>query len=305
MLDLSVVIISFNTKEILIDCIKSVVKNTRGVKYEIVVIDNASSDGSSEAISYLSKSVKVVTLIRNSKNVGFAAANNQGYRASKGKYILFLNSDTLVSGNVLGDVAHWMDTKAKVGICSCMLKNKDGTIQGTGGYFPTLPTVFSWMTIQDLPYVDNFIKPFHPMKPKSFSKDDNFYKNDHELDWVTGAFLFVRRSILDNVGGWNDDYFMYMEEVDLCFRVKKLGWQIWYLPDWSIVHLGGASCSSEYSVLSEYKGIKIFYKKYFPAWQLPVLRLLLKVGALGRMVLFGILEGEKSFTTYAKAFQLA
>ena len=244
-------------------------------------------------------------MIENKDNLGFATANNQGFKISGGKYILFLNSDTEIHDNVLGEMVHWMGLNPKAGVATCALKNKDGSLQATGGYFPTLVRVFSWMTIQDIPFVDNLIKPFHPYHAKSlFSKGDNFYKFQKELDWVTGAYFLTRRDVLEQVGGWDENFFMYVEEVDLCYRIKKYNFRIWYLPKWNITHLGGASGKgSETSIVSEYEGVKKFYKKFYPSWQFPVLRLILKIGALGRILLFGILEGSQSAKIYAKVYK--
>ena len=301
-MDLSIIIVSFNTKNLLVSCVKSILKYTKEINFEIIVVDNGSKDGSAEATKELG-----ATVIKNNTNLGFATANNQGFKISNGRYVLFLNSDTEIHDNVLGEIVHWMDITPKVGIATCGLKNKDGSLQATGGYFPTLPRVFSWMTIQDLPFVDSLIKPFHPYHSKSlFFKGDNFYKTKKELDWVTGAFLLTRHETLEKAGGWDESFFMYVEEVDLCFRVKKLGYKVWFMPEWSITHLGGASSKNrEFSLVSEYQGLKKFYKKHFPAWQHPILRIMLKIGALGRMILFGILEGSKSVKIYAKVFRSA
>ncbi len=296
-------------------CIASVKKYTKGIDYEIIVVDNNSKDGSVEAASALG--VKVIT---NKENFGFAKANNQGTEIAKGEFILFLNSDTEIKDNVLGEMVTYLKENPKVGVATSALNNKDGSIQATGGYFPTLLSVFSWMTIQDIPFVDKLIKPFHPHHSKSFfAKGDEFYgsinadmspeerhKSKKQLDWVTGAFLLTRKKILEEVGGWDETFFMYVEEVDLCFRVKKLGYQVWYYPKWSITHLGGASSkTSEFSLINEYEGVKKFYKKHYPSWQYPLLRLFLKIGALGRIVLFGMIEGGGSAKTYAKAFKIA
>jgi GT2 family glycosyltransferase len=299
-MDLSIIIVSFNTKNLLTTCINSVLKYTKGINFEIVVVDNASDDGSGEAAKKLG-----VKVIENKTNPGFAAANNQGVRVSKGKYVLFLNSDTEIHDNVLEEMVAWMNLNSKSGVVTCALKNADGSMQATGGYFPTLLRVFSWMTIQDIPFVDSIIKPFHPYHSKAlFFKGDSFYKSEKELDWVTGAFLLTRRNILEDIGGWDEKFFMYVEEVDLCYRVKKLGYKIWYLPKWNITHLGGASSkTSEFSLISEYEGVKKFYKKFYPAWQMPILRLILKIGALGRIVLFGLTEGGATAKIYAKAFK--
>ncbi len=303
MVNLSIIIVSFNTKDFLEKCIKSVEKNTKGIKYEIIVVDNGSKDGSQEAIKKL-PTIPNLRLIENRTNLGFANGNNQGTKVAGGKYVLYLNSDTLILDNTLSEMVNWMDKNQKVGAASCMLKGKDGSLQGTGGYFPTLIRVFSWMTIQDIPGVDFLIKPFHPFHGKSFfGKGESFYLREKELDWVTGAFLLARKEVIDEVGGWDEEYFMYMEEVDLCYRIKKAGWEVWYLPGWSIIHYGGKSSTSEFPLLAEYNGVKLFYKKHFPSWQYPILRFLLKLGALGRIVLFGILEGKDTASIYAKAYR--
>lgn len=305
-LDLSVVIVSYNTRELTLGCIRSVIEKTKGVGYEIVVVDNGSKDGSIEELkNQRNKELKRLKILENRKNLGFAAANNQGWRASSGKYILFLNSDTEIKDNVLGEMVEWLEGRPNVGAATCKLKSKDGSLQPTGGYFPTLLSVFSWMTIQDFPLVDKFIKPFHPLHIRSFfSRGEEFYETAKELDWVTGAFLLTRKDILERLGGWDETYFMYVEEVDLCFRIKDLNYKVWYLPRWNIIHYGGASSKvSEYPLLAEYKSIKKFYKKFYSTWQLPILRLLLKIGALGRVVLFTILKGKEAGNVYLKAFR--
>ena len=301
-IDLTIIIISFNTKELLSNCVESVFEKTRNINYEVIVVDNASKDGSVKALDKRIKSPVCIKIIKNKLNVGFASANNQGLRKAQGRYILLLNSDTILKDNVLGEFTHWMDQNLEVGIATCALKNQNGSFQGSGGFFPTLARVFSWMTIQDIPGVDWVIKPFHPLHSKSFGLGSNFYERQREMDWITGAFFFMRRDVLKQVGLLDENYFMYVEELDYCFRAKKKGWKVYYLPQWEIIHLGGASSTSEFALLSEYKGIKLFYKKYYPAWQFPVLRLLLKFGALGRIILFGILEGPSSAKIYAKAF---
>ncbi len=297
-IDLSIVIVNYNTKELTLSCIESIKKNTHKIRYEIIVVDN----GSEEELGIRDEELKMV---RNRKNLGFAKANNQGIELSKGRYVLLLNSDTLIHDNVLGEMVGWMGENPKIGIATCALKNKDGSLQGTGGYFPSLLRVFSWMTIQDFPFVDYFIKPFHPTKEKSFSKNDKFYSESKELDWVTGAFMMIRRGVVDEIGYLDEEYFMYTEETDFCFRAKKKGWKVFYNPKWSITHLGGASSTKEFPILSEYKNIKLFYRKHYPKWQYPILRFLLKVGALGRIVVLGTMRGGENAKIYAKAFKQA
>lgn len=301
-MEVSIIIVSFNTKKLLLDCIESILRHTKGLSYEIIVVDNASTDSSVQAVENLCRKYKQIKLIKNSKNLGFGAANNQGIKRAKGRYILLLNSDTLFRKNILSGMVSWMDKKENVGIVSCALKNKDGSLQGTGGYFPTIVRVFSWMTIQDLPFVDYLIKPFHPVHRLSPFRGESFYKRKKELDWVTGAFMLIRRQVIKDIGYFDEDFFMYTEEVDYCFRAKKSGWKIYYLPKFSIVHLGGASGREWGHVILEFEGVKLFYKKHYPAWQYPILRILLKFGALWRIFVIGALKGRVAAKVYAKAF---
>ena len=222
MINLSIVIVSYNTKKLLGECLKTVIRYTKGIEYEIIVVDNASTDGSRQIVKKLSKRKKII-LIENSKNLGFGQANNVGIKRSCGKYILLLNSDTEIKNNVLGEMVEWMNDNSNVGVATCALKYPDGKVQATGGYFPYLLKVFFWMLfIDDIPILDRVIKPFHPMHGNlPFLKGDRFYAREREIDWVTGAFMFVRKEVFDKVGGFDKDYFMYTEETDLCYLVKK------------------------------------------------------------------------------------
>ncbi|KKR11752.1 MAG: Glycosyl transferase family 2 [Candidatus Woesebacteria bacterium GW2011_GWA1_39_21] len=299
---LSIIIVSFNTNKILKSCIDSVIKNSGNLKYEFVIVDNNSTDGSVAYLKRLSQ-YKNVKVVFNRTNVGYGGANNQGINRALGDYLLFLNSDTYFEKNILKKMVDYLKKHPHIGCISCMLKNSDGTIQGTGGYFPNLLGVFSWMLIQDFPFIDRLIKPFHPMKSRSFFKGTGFYLHEKELDWVTGAFMLMRKKAVNDTGLFDPHYFMYMEEVDYLFRMKKKGWKVLYKPDWSIVHLGGKSGSAGSGILLEFEGVKIFYKKHYPKWQYALLRVILKTGAFWRMCIFGLLKGKVDFTVYAKAFQ--
>jgi len=303
-MDLSIIIVNYNTKELLINCVESIVKHTKGLKYEIVVVDNNSDD---KVKSSWFDSTEHITIILNKENKGFGAANNIGLEKAQGAYILLLNSDTLIHDNVLSEMVSWIKKNKNVGVVSCALKNSDGTMQGSGGYFPTLSKVFAWMFfLEDIPFLDQLIKPFHPTHGQSFFYNGTKqFEKKREQDWVTGAFMLIPKKVLEEVGVFDTDYFMYTEEVDLCFRIKKAGYAIWYLPAWSITHFGGASSTNEFPLLQEYKSMKLFYQKHMPTWQMPVLRLFLKLGALIRIPLFGILKGKEVAKIYAKAFTIA
>jgi GT2 family glycosyltransferase len=309
-MDLSIIIVNYNTKKLTLNCIKSIIRHTKEMVYEIIVVDNGSTDGSmyllqrDESILALKKK-KLIKLIRLNKNLGFGTANNRGLRVAEGKQILFLNSDTILSDNLLKETVNYMNKNRNIGVLSCSLLNRDGSLQGTGGYFPTLPKVFFWMMfIEDIPFVDKVLKPFHPVHVNSpFYKGTNLYIKETELDWVTGAFLQTRSDILKEVGGFDEDYFMYTEEVDLCYRIKNAGWIVKYNPKWSIIHFGGASGDKEFSTINEYKGILTFYDKHMPKWQKKIARILLKLGSLLRIPILGLVKGKPAARIYAKAYK--
>jgi len=290
---ISIIIVSYNTSDLTQQCIKSVYKQVKGVNFEIIVIDNSSSDNSREMLQKISSQNSNFILIQSKKNLGFSKANNKGIKKAKGDYILLLNSDTKLNSNLLKEMLVEMEGNGDVGISSCALKNSDGSLQVNGGYFPNLLRVAVWMTVQDLPLMDKIVKPFHPKIAQT--------KRD-ELDWVSGAFFLLKREVINNIGLLDEDYFMYTEEVDFCFRANSFGWKVLYLPKWSVTHYGGASGTKEFSVLSEYKGVKTFFSKHYHKWQFIPLRLLLKAGAFWRMFVLGIIEGKGAFITYAKAF---
>ncbi len=305
MIDLSIIIVNYNTKKLIKDCLQSIINKTKGIDYEIIVVDNASQDGSVEWLTKQVGKYSFIKLVKNKKNLGFAPANNQGIKKARGQYILLLNSDTIVKDNLLAEMVAWMEAHPKAGVVTAALINKDGSLQGTGGYFPNLFRVFAWMFfLENIPLVDRLIKPFHPMHPNSpFYKGEVFFKKPHQRDWVTGAFFLMRKKVVEEVGLMDEDYFMYVEEVDYCWRIKKAGWQVWFLPQWKIVHLGGASSTSEFALLSEYQGIKIFYQKHKPAWQGWLLKWLLKAGAALRFVVYNLLKRKELAAIYVKAFR--
>lgn len=303
MTDLSIIVLSFNTKGLLKDCLLSLLGNKVGVNVEIIVVDNNSHDGSPEMVE---RQFPTVKLIRNKENIGFGPGNNVGMKVAKGRYLLLLNSDTKIENpSLLRQIIDHLDSHPKIGIAGCALRNADGSYQGSGGYFPSLLRVFAWMFfLDDIPFLDRLIKPFHPLHPWSFFYSGvGYFKSAHQQDWVTGAFFLVRKEVVGEIGYFDEEYFAYVEEVEYCYRAHQADWEVWYLPKWQILHLGGASSNSEFSLLSEFKGLKLFYKKHQPKWKMPVLRVLLKAGSLLRIFLFGILKGSVVAKIYAKAFE--
>ncbi|MFH1971311.1 MAG: glycosyltransferase family 2 protein [Patescibacteria group bacterium] len=306
MTDLSIIIISFNTKKFTKETIDSVIKHTKGITYEIIVVDNASSDGSKELLQDYVKRYENVVYIQTGENLGFGRGNNVGIEKSKGKYILLLNSDTKLKKNIIPEMIKYMDSNPKIGVSTCSLLNTDGSLQGTGGGFPTLGRVFAWMLfIEDIPFIEKLFTPFHPIHTMSFYKGGSIFKEKRKMDWITGAFMLIRRKVIEDAGIFDEAYFMYVEETELCYRIAKSGWEIWYLPEWSIIHYGGASGGGEFSLLSEYKGVKLFYKKHMNVLNNIMLKILLKLGSLIRIILFTIIGKINHAKIYVKAFKLA
>ena len=302
-IDLSVIIVVTKGTYIF-NCIKSVNVASTKLQVEIIVIDNATKE---KVGNVLKKKYPDIKIIRREKNGGFGENNNMGMKIAKGRYILLLNDDTkILHKKIFKEMLSWMDKHPKVGVSSCaVLESDEHTYQGSGGSFPTLFKVFAWMFfIDDIPFIDNLLKPYHPMHGFSpLYKNENYFKEPHKQDWLTGAFYLMRESAMGQVGFFDEDFFLYVEEVDLSYRFAKAGWEIWYLPYWRIVHYGSATIGNERALSYEMQNIKLFYKKHFSKWKLPIVTVLLKFGALIRIVVFGLFKGTEAAQTYVKVFK--
>jgi len=301
-IELSIVIVS-SRRDTLKTCLKSIYEAKTKLSLEIIVVDNASIGSE---VNGLKNDFKSVKFIRRDENGGFGENNNLGMRIAVGRYVLLLNDDTkIIQENIFDEMLNWMDKNPKVGVSGCALMNPDmKSLQGSGGYFPTLFRVFAWWSfLDDIPFLDRLIKPYHPLHGWSpFYKGDRYFMEPHKQDWVTGAFYLMRKKALDKVGLFDEDFFLYVEEVDLSYRFTKSGWEIWYLPQWRIVHYGQMTTGSERAILDELKNLILFYEKHYPKWQIPILRVILKLGIILRFIVFGILKGVKVSKIYAKAF---
>lgn len=302
-LDLSIVIISSKI-DYLDGCLNTLYSALKGVKNEVILIDNNSEDKIGEKIKVKFPKVKV---LRRETNGGFGENNNMGMKIAKGRYVLLLNDDTkIIDKKIFKEMVEWMDSHPKVGLSSCALINPDlKNYQGSGGYFPNLSRVIAWMTfIDDIPYLDKLIKPYHPMHGLSFfHTNEEYFKKSHKQDWVTGAFFLMRKQAMDQAGLFDEDFFLYVEEVELAYRFMKKGWETWYLPQWKIVHYGMATTGSEKATVMEMQNLKLFYKKHMPSWQIHVLTFFLKVGAILRFMAYFLLGRVSVAKIYAKAIK--
>ena len=294
-MQLSIIIVNWNTKKLLHDCLQSIYKFTSGLKFEVVVVDNGSQDGS---IDMMKKKFPKTKLILNKENLGFSKANNQGIKIAKGQYIFLLNSDTYLIENSFKKLLTNIKSRSKLGVIAPKLLSKDQTIQQSAVYFPHLPQVFFWMSfLDDLP-IGMLFKPYH-------IDHDSFYKNGQQIDWVTAAALMIPKKVIDEVGLLDPQIFMYGEEIEWCYRIKKAGYKIYFSPITKIIHIGRGSHQKipTKAFIGEYEGLMYFYKKYKSRFALQILKLLLKIGALVRIAVFGTLGRKELAKSYVETFK--
>lgn len=231
--DLSVIILTFNTRELLAKCLESISALDNGnFRIEVIVVDNASSDGSREYLKSLKGGLKVIF---SDQNLGFAGGNNLALRGARGRYILFLNSDTELAPSALNKIIAFMDQNPKVGASTAK------TILFSGGMDPDCHRGFPtpWASICYFLGLENLFP-----KSKIFGQYHKFYENldkVHEIDAGFGTFMIVRRKALDGVGAWDESYFFYGEDLDLFYRIKKSGWRVMFYPEPLVTHHKGAS----------------------------------------------------------------
>lgn len=229
-MDVTIVIVSYNVADLLQECIVSVKEETT-CEYEIIVVDNNSVDNSVEMVKANHPDVK---LIQNMNNIGFAKANNQAFREAKGRYIFMLNPDTIILEKAVDDLVKFMDEHADAGACGPKVLNPDGSLQPSCHHFPTILMRLIEHTR---------LRHKYP-KSKVFGKEYMTYWNYHEIkevDWITGCSLMLRKTVLDQIGTLDENYFMYTEEMDICYRLNKAGWKVMFYPFVSIIHYWGKS----------------------------------------------------------------
>jgi len=268
--DLSIIILNYNTRDFLRDCLQSIQKAaTNGFRWEVIVVDNASSDGSPAMVR---KEFPGVKLIVNRKNLGFAAGNNRGILQAQGRYLLLLNPDTKVFPETLKTMIKFMDDHPRAGAATCRLELLDGRLDDACHRgFPTPWNAFAhfsglakiwpknkWLTGYSLTYLPQ-------NKP-------------HEIDSACGAFLLIRRQAGEEVGWLDENYFWYGEDLDFCYRLKKKGWKVFFVPGVKTIHYKGVAsgikkqsrrlttASQETrlrSVRASTEAMRIFYQKHY------------------------------------------
>lgn len=277
----TIVIVSFNCREALRACLTSV------RELRVILVDNASGDGTTEMVR---AEFPEVRLIENRENRGFAAACNQGIAASDQPFVLLLNPDTLVEVPSLQRLLHEMEAHPDIGTCGPRILNPDGSLQLSCRAFPTvgalacdelgLSTLFP-----NSPWFTGYARSACPLDAT------------RDVDQVMGSCMMLRRAALDDVGLFDERFFVYFEEVDLCLRLKQSGWRVLFVHEATLVHVGGQSSKTDRraSLRHRYRSLFTFFRKYTPGWPLVLLKLVVQLGSWLRW-----LAGQREYGTIAK-----
>ncbi len=248
MSDLFIIIVNWNTKEFLLPCLRSIIEGGQQMGWEVIVVDNASRDGSREEVKKVFPSAH---LIENEKNFGFAKAANQGLQKASGRYALLLNPDTQVKNGAIEGLVSFMDAHSDVGVAGAQLLNADGSKQNSIANFPSMGTELLNKSL------------LRWLFPTKFPGKERNYPEPIEVDSVIGACMMVRRDTLDQVGLLDEDYFLFLEETDWCYRMKKAGWKIYHVPQAQVYHYQGKSAGAEKkrAKIEFYRSRYHFFKK--------------------------------------------
>jgi len=285
---LSIVIVNYNTGKLLRSCLESVYAGANGTPLDIWVVDNNSRDNSIAVIKSL---FPLVQVIENRANVGFSRANNLVVSQSRSDFILLLNPDTVIIGDAIERVVKFMKEHPEVGIAGCKVLNRDGTLQlACRRSIPTPEVAFYRLT---------GLSKLFP-KSRVMAKYNMTYESPdqtHEVDAVSGAFLMIRRQVVEEIGPLDERFFMYGEELDWCLRAKRAGWAVMYYPGAQIIHYKGESTkyNSRKAALEFHRAMYLFHRKHFAKDYSPVTNLFIYAGIAVKAV-----SSWKSFLFRAK-----
>jgi len=294
MVQLSIIVLSFNTKKLTLACIDSILKHYKkqleDSVFEIIVVDNNSSDDTVATINkqLITNNKKYFKIITNKENFGFAKGNNIGAKQARGKYLFFLNSDTQVEDSGLVEMVDFLDKHKNVGVCGAKLINADKTTQPSAGkFYNIIPLVLVLVGTERLGFVR-----FSPV-------------DISQVDWISGGAMMVQGDLFKRLSGFDENFFMYMEDMELCYRAKKLGADTYFYPNISIVHKELGSSNRTFAILSIYKGLLYFYKKHKSSWEYIIVSGLLKAKAFVAIFLGIITQNGYLKNTYKKALALS
>jgi N-acetylglucosaminyl-diphospho-decaprenol L-rhamnosyltransferase len=270
--DMSVVLVCMNNKHYLEPCLASWYDAGFRFRFDLVVVDNGSTDGTQ---GMLRDKFPDVRIIENGRNVGLSRACNQGIEASQGRYVLLLNDDTLVDAASIESMLGWLDQRPRAGAVGGRLLTPDGSFQSGYADFSTLREEFMIAT-----GLGALLWEGYPSRPGQ--------DQPREVDWLCSACLLLRREALQDVGLLDEEYFIYGDEVDLQYRLKKAGWQVYYLPSAHTVHFGGRSLDRWRRRKMVYRGKMLFYRKNYGVLRTSTLRLMLALLSVAKLLFWGV-----------------
>ncbi len=288
-MELSIIILNYKTKDLTLNCARSIVeqykKELDNDKFEIILVDNNSEDDSVKAFNRLR--IKNLQIIESNENLGFGKGCNLGASKAKGEFLLFLNSDTEIKDQGFVKMVNFLSQNKNVGILGGKLKNPNGTNQLSCGKFYSpfnlLLVLLGFNKLLNLRESPNVIK---------------------KVDWVSGACFMIRKDIFNKVKGFAKDFFMYIEDMELCFRVKKKGFSTYFYPNIMLFHKELGSSNKTFAVVNIYKGIIIFYKKHKSKPEYLLAKFMLKTKALILVVLGKIVNNKYLQDTYSQALKI-
>lgn len=271
--DLSIVIVNRNTRELLLACLESVYSTVPPLTFEIFVVDNASTDGSVDAAR---RSHPDIVLIENSRNLGFAAANNQAIRRSSGRYVVLLNTDTVLTDGALSAIVKFMDADNRIAVCGGQLLNGDGSLQNSIANIPTLATELLNKSVLKLLF------------PRRYPGKRSRFERPVEVESVIGACMVVSRKAIEAAGALDEAYFFFLEETDWCLSMKKKGMRVFFNPGARIYHLQGQTAKKNLAAarIEYWRSRYIFFRKHY-SW---LSNAILRAGLLVRLFASIILQ---------------
>lgn len=291
-IELSIIVISYNTCPITVNCVNSIFNSFKNTKvFEVIVVDNNSNDKTVDELKKLQHKYPHIKIIENKDNIGFAKANNQALKYAQGEYLLFLNSDTLVLDDALEKMFNfYKDNRKTIGYLGGKLFNKDLTPQPSCGPFYSLPVVFAALFLRGDYWS---LTRYSPNKVK-------------EVDWISGACIMTTKNEFNKINGFDENIFMYMDEIDLLYRAKKKGVKVFFYPKSKFIHLGSASSGKRtFPIIQVYSGLIYFYKKHHSSISIKILIFMLKLKASIAICLGKLTKNDYLLETYEKAFKMA
>jgi GT2 family glycosyltransferase len=286
---LSIIVLSYNTKDLLQDCLQSIYDYLPEDFFEVIALDNASTDESVEVLSQFKTHHENFILIKNKENTGFGKGINQAAKVAKGEYLLFLNSDATLQDDSLKTLIELADKQPKAGIVGGQLLNFDKTPQRSAGKFYTLTRVFLMLLRGD---------------GAATHSNGRLQAELIATDWVSGGFMVIRKNLFDNLNGFDERFFMYMEDMELCYRVREMGYNVYTYPGAVAIHANHGSSNRSFAIQHIYKGLLYFFEKHRRPWERTILKVLLFGKALSLVGIGIITRNGYLKRTYGNALKL-